>query len=322
MTEQEQRNVLPAILICMATYNGAEYLEQQLESLCRQTYQDFLLFVHDDASTDGTMEILKDWEKNGKLNMVLLDDGLCFHNSSRNFVHLLSEAEKRWGEFSYYMFCDQDDVWKDDKIAVTLKRMRQAEKKYNQPILVHTDMEVADANLHSIAPSYLQYRSINPHITALNRLLIQNVATGCTMMWNRKMNRILQWEKTEPAMHDWWISVTAELFGRIVFLNRATILYRQHGGNVVGATKVNSIAFVLRRLSDLRYVRLKFRQSARQAEGLLDKYGSDCREKERELLRQFSRLYKVNKIRRTYLVLKYKFYKQSPVQIIGELLFI
>ena len=77
---------LPPILICMATYNGEQYLEQQLESLCRQTCQDFLLFVHDDGSTDNTREILKNWEKSNKLNMVILDDDLCFHSSSKNFV--------------------------------------------------------------------------------------------------------------------------------------------------------------------------------------------------------------------------------------------
>ncbi len=322
MAEKEYGNVLPEILICMATYNGAEYLEQQLESLHRQTCQDFLLFVHDDSSTDRTIEILKDWEKSGKLNMILLDDELCFHDSSRNFVHLLSEAEKRWGDFSYYMFCDQDDVWKDDKVAVTLKRMRQAEKKYNQPILVHTDLEVVDESLRSISSSYLRYRSINPRITALNRLMIQNVATGCTMMWNRKLNRILQWENTKPAMHDWWITLVASLFGRIVFLDRSTILYRQHDDNVVGATKVNSISFVIHRLSNLQYVRMKFKQSVQQAGNLLRIYGKKCDKEEKMLLKQYSRLYEVNKIKRTYLVLKYKFLKQSPVQIIGELLFI
>ena len=119
---------MPHILICMATHNGAEYLEEQLESLRRQTCQDFLLFVHDDGSIDRTMDILKNWEKSGKLNMRVLEDGLYFHSSSQNFVHLLSQAEKQWGEFSYYMFSDQDDIWKEDKIAVTLRRMKQAEK--------------------------------------------------------------------------------------------------------------------------------------------------------------------------------------------------
>lgn len=313
---------MPHILICMATHNGAEYLEEQLESLRRQTCQDFLLFVHDDGSIDRTMDILKNWEKSGKLNMRVLEDGLYFHSSSQNFVHLLSQAEKQWGEFSYYMFSDQDDIWKEDKIAVTLRRMKQAEKKYGGAILVHTDLKVVDQSMHSIAPSYVQYRSIDPYLIMLNRLLIQNVATGCTMMWNNALNNILQWNDVTPAMHDWWISLTAELFGHIVFLNRPTILYRQHGGNVVGATKVNSLAFIFHRLVNLRYVRMKFRQSVQQAEDLLERYGTDCTPKQRILLEQFSRLYKVNKIKRTYLVIRYRFYKQSPIQIIGELLFI
>lgn len=322
MTNDNNNQPLPQILICMATYNGERYLEQQLESLCRQTCQDFLLFVHDDGSTDNTGDILKAWERSDKLNMVVLDDGLCFHASSKNFVHLLSQAEKRWGEFPYYMFCDQDDIWKDDKIAVTLKRMKKAEKKYKQPILVHTDLEVVDSDLHSIAPSYLKYRSINPCIKKLNRLLIQNNVTGCTMMWNQKLNQVLNWKNVKPAMHDWWITLIASLFGQIVFLDRTTILYRQHEDNVVGATKVKSISFVIHRLSNLQCVRMKFRQAVQQAGDLLKIYGPTCDKEEKMLLRQFSRLYDVNKFKRTYLVVKYKFFKQSLIQIIGELLFI
>lgn len=317
-----QENVRPAILICMATYNGGEYIEQQLSSLARQTCQDFLLLVHDDGSTDETFVVLKKWEQEQKISMYLLDDGIALHDSSRNFAHILSWAEQELGEFMYYMFCDQDDVWKEDKIERTLEKMKQAEQECGGSILVHTDLEVVDEKLHSLSPSYLAYRSINPYITDVNRILIQNNVTGCTMLWNRKLNRLLKWENTCPAMHDWWISLTAALFGHIVFLNETTILYRQHEKNVVGATKVNSLAFIWQRLSNLKYVKMKFRQSVRQAQDILAMHGGACSKKNRIYLEQFSRLYTVGKLKRLYLVIKYRFFKQSPIQIIGELLFL
>ena len=310
------------VLICMATYNGEKYLEQQLRSLAEQTYQNFLLLVHDDGSTDRTVDILRRWEREEEINMMLIEDGLSMRDSSKNFVHILCHAEKELGDFDYYMFCDQDDYWKKDKIEITLKKMRKEEKKQPGPLLVHTDLEVVDDSLNPIASSYLKYRSINPYITSLNRMLIQNNVTGCTMMWNRELNKILCWQDACPAMHDWWISLTATLLGRVAFLNRGTILYRQHGNNVVGATKVNSISFVIKRLSNLKYVKLKFRQSVKQAQDLLQLYGNKCSPETRLYLKQFSRLYDVNKIKRIYLILKYKFFKQSPIQIIGELLFI
>lgn len=306
----------------MATYNGEKYLEQQLESLAHQTYQNFLLLVHDDGSTDRTRDILKKWEKEQQISMCFLDDGLCLRDSSKNFVHLLSYAKKELGDFSYYMFCDQDDVWKENKVEITLKKIRQEEKKFPGPILVHTDLEVVDENLKTLEASFMKYRSINPNITALNRMLIQNNVTGCTMLWNKELNQLLRWEQIHPAMHDWWISITAILLGRVVFLNQSTILYRQHGKNVVGATRVNSLSFILHRLCNLKYVRMKFRQSVKQAQDLNKQYGSVCNQQDRKYLEEFSRLYQVNKMTRLYLILKYRFLKQSPIQIIGELLFI
>lgn len=306
----------------MATYNGEKYLEQQLESLAHQTYQDFLLLVHDDGSTDRTRDILKKWEKEQKISMFFLDDGQCLRDSSKNFVYLLSYAEKELGDFSYYMFCDQDDVWREDKVEITLEKIQQEEQKCPGPILVHTDLEVVDENLITLESSYMKYRSIDPTITALNRMLIQNNVTGCTMLWNHKLNQLIRWEQMHPAMHDWWISLTATLLGRVVFLNQSTIFYRQHGENVVGATKVNSLSFILRRLSNLKHVRMKFRQSVKQAQDLKKQYGSLCNQQDRKYLEVFSRLYQVNKMTRLYLILKYRFLKQSPIQIIGELLFI
>ncbi|MDO5146374.1 MAG: glycosyltransferase family 2 protein [Eubacteriales bacterium] len=306
----------------MAVYNGAHYLEEQLESLRRQTCQNFLLLIHDDGSTDGTEKILEKWEKGQKFPIRVIKDGYCLRDSSKNFAHILSWAEKNLGEFSYYMFCDQDDVWKEDKIAITFQAIKKAEKENDGPILIHTDLEVVGEQLESISSSYLRYRSINPYITQVNRMLIQNNVTGCTMLWNKKLNCLLQWDKMRPAMHDWWISLTAALLGRIIFVDKTTILYRQHGDNVVGATKVNSIGFIILRLSNLKYVKKKFRQSVRQAQDLLCLHGARCSRKNRVYLEQFSRLYQVNKIKRVCLILKYRFLKQSPIQVIGELLFI
>ena len=93
-------------------------------------------------------------------------------------------------------------------------------------------------------------------ITAINRLLVQNNVTGCTMMINRPLlEKALKLSNISAiAMHDWWFSLVASLFGEISFIDQATIKYRQHGDNVVGATKVNTPSFILQRLRGKNHI--------------------------------------------------------------------
>lgn len=198
---------------------------------------------------DRTFEIEQEFEKNypDKIKVMRRTEGKG--GSKENFWALCQEAVKM--DADYFMFCDQDDVWNPDKIEITLKRMQKVEKKNpKKPVLVHTDLEVVDQNLNSLGASFVRYRALDAKITAINRLLVQNNVTGCTMMINRPLlEKALKLSNISAiAMHDWWFSLVASLFGEISFIDQATIKYRQHGDNVVGATKVNTPSFILQRL--------------------------------------------------------------------------
>jgi hypothetical protein len=310
------------IAICMAACNGEAYLREQLDSILRQTYGNWILFVRDDASTDGSVALLRQYAAAYPDRICLIEDAaLPGGSAKRNFASILKWVGSRYS-FSYYMFADQDDLWQDTKIEKSLALLRNHETDSEQALLVHTDLTVVDAELSLLGESYFDYRSLDPKITDLRRLLIQNNATGCTMLWNRALNDLLDLGNPGVAMHDWWVTLTACAFGKILCLEDSTILYRQHKRNVVGATRVNSLAFVWKRLLDARYVRGTLNRAVTQAGAFLSHYRDRLSPEQIHILQLFSNLYSHGKLGRIAVVCRESFLKQGWIQVLGELLFI
>lgn len=310
------------VAICMATYNGESYLRRQIESIEAQTYTDWVLFIRDDHSKDGTMEIIRDCVgRLGDKLVVLEDERLQGGSSKKNFAAILGWVTEQY-DFSYFMFSDQDDYWLENKIALCMERMKAIEAETDTPVLIHTDLKVVDQELQVLGDSFFAYRALDPRVRDLNHLLVQNNVTGCTMFWNRALNRLLDIQDDAVAMHDWWIALTAACFGRIECIETPTILYRQHGHNVVGATRVNTISFILKRLTGSAHVKETLRMSEEQAAAFLRYYGDRLTAEQADIIRRFAELPQKGKLGRIAAVLKGQYLKQGTVQIIGELMFI
>jgi len=160
-----------------------------------------------------------------------------------NFSELL-----KYSDSDYIMFCDQDDVWLNDKIKITLKKMKQAESLYGRqtPIMVHTDLMVVSENLEPIADSFWKFAHLDPSgRKSISRLLIQNFVTGCTMMINRALKNLTPSIPGEALSHDWWMALVACSFGKIESIPIPTIMYRQHQKNEFGARNWNHFKFLL-----------------------------------------------------------------------------
>ena len=310
------------VAICMATYNGERYLGQQIDSILGQTYENWVLFIRDDGSADGTAKLIAQYVSAYPDKIVAVtDSSLSGGGSKQNFAALLSWIG-RYQDFRYFMFADQDDIWLDTKIEKCMMLMRRREKEYSGPLLVHTDLTVVDAQLKVLDRSFFDYRALNPDVWDLRHLLVQNNVTGCTMLWNRQLNDLLDLQNEAVAMHDWWAALTASAFGEILCLKEPTILYRQHGNNVVGAMRVKSVGFILKRLLGNNHVKKTLRMSVDQAGAFLSRYEHQLSREQQELLRTFSGLYRLNKAKRVMTVCRESFLKQGWIQIIGELLFI
>lgn len=225
--------------ILLATYNGEKYLGSLLESVKNQTYTNWRLVIRDDDSTDATLQIIQQYKAQIKLpnQVICVKDNKGNLGPIQNFAVLFHRSTA-----SYVMFCDQDDVWKPEKIELSLNKLRSLESLYGKdtPILVHTDLTVVNEKLDQISPSFWQLQKLDPTIGSnLNKLLFHNVITGCTMLINRAaIKRSLPIPK-QALMHDYWISLIVAKYGIIEYIPQSTIYYRQHKKNKIGIKNIN-----------------------------------------------------------------------------------
>ena len=224
------------LAILLSTYNGERYLAEQLDSLLRQTRQDFLIVARDDGSRDGSRALLEDYARSNPRHFRLLADDGANLGARGSFARLLEHALDI--DPAYLMFCDQDDIWHEDKIERQMALMEQSEAgKTAIPVLVHSDLEVVSAGNRSIAPSFVAYQGLDTARNGFIDLAMSNLVTGCAALFNAALARRALPIPSEAIMHDWWLALTASAFGRLVFSGEATVRYRQHGANTIGASR-------------------------------------------------------------------------------------
>lgn len=312
----------PVVDILLATYNGEKYIEELLESICEQTYKEWHLLIQDDCSKDRTREFLINFRNKciskgmDPKKIEILNNEHRYGSAKANFINMLSHCRS-----DYIMFCDQDDVWHTDKVEKTLKYIKKIEKKYSKgmPALVHTDLRVVDQHLNPLSESFFSYMNLWKNAD-INRLLIQNNITGCTVMINRSLCNYLKkvQDSSYILMHDHFAGLIAGVFGHIGFLDLPTIDYRQHDHNSVGAADARSLSYLLHRY---RMGKDEFRRSleasVNQIKYFLELYDEELEKlpDKKSCLEGFAHLFNMKKIKRCYFymrnhVMKYGFLRK------------
>lgn len=301
------------ITVLLATYNGSEHIRAQIDSLLSQTYTDFKIVIRDDGSSDQTPVIIAELAEKYPEKISVIT-GEPTRSACGNFSKLFEAVDD-----DYIMFCDQDDVWLPEKIEKTLAAMKAAEAKNpGSPVLVHSDLRVVDGALNTICESFFEFQQVPQHKVTLSRLLVQNYVTGCTMMINRPLKTLCGAVPPECAMHDWWIALVCALFGEIVCIKEPLMLYRQHGGNQVGAKAAKGIGFVKRKLQTLDRVRDNYTATYVQAKILLERYGEQLSNKDKDILEAYCSMTQKNKLQKIKLLRKYDFRKSTTIRVIGQ----
>lgn len=214
--------------IAMCTYQGARFVEAQLQSLQTQSCVT-RLFISDDASNDDTVSRIAAWVRPGVDQLVVQPDNVGYVRNFESSIRASVESGAR-----YIALSDQDDLWHVDRIERGIQLMHTLEQKHGQhtPLLVHSDLRLVDADGSKTHDSFLAFRRYR--ITTEKNLLVvlgENGVMGNTILMNRALAELALPFPQGLHVHDYWIALLAELFGHRALLSTPTVDYRLHTDN-------------------------------------------------------------------------------------------
>lgn len=301
------------ILILISTFNGEKYLKQQIDSLLKQTYKKITIIVRDDGSSDKTIEILSNY------NIIKIDSNKNI-GPKKSFSKLLNYALKH-SNAKYFMFCDQDDIWEENKVEITFQKMKESEIKHGAiPLLIHTDLKIVNEHMNVINTSFWKHQLIIPKLNSFNRLIMQNTITGCTSMINKALAEKCTCIPNSAIMHDWWIGLVASKFGEIYFIKDSTVRYRQHNNNTIGAKGLNinisrKIISIITLIFKKGNKNLDFMDvNIKQAHAFLNIFEKELSIKDNKTLSELINIKRKKTFQRKYFLLKNQFLKQGLIR--------
>lgn len=209
--------------IIMATYNGAKYIENQILSILQQTHKDWNLYIHDDGSSDNTVNIIRKYAKLDS-RIFFIDDNVSKLGAGKNFLHALRSSKEK-----YAIFCDQDDVWLENKIEELLREIEKSNSN-DEPVLIYSDGYSWDED------GFIHQESISTeHAKNLQDFIMFNGGyQGCSIMMNKSLIELTKRYSGYVHHHDDLVSLIAHTFGKVKFYPKQLMLYRQHGEAVTG----------------------------------------------------------------------------------------
>jgi glycosyltransferase involved in cell wall biosynthesis len=205
------------ISVCLPSYNGEKFIEEQIESILHSPLVSELL-VSDDGSSDATLKILKEISSK--------DCRLKILNGPQKGLHKNVEFLLKLAKGDYIFLSDQDDIWMKNKIPVMLEALKKND-------LVVSDCIVIDKDKKVLFPSYF---SLRPPKSGLFGNLIKNSYLGCCIAFKKSIATKAIPFPPKAASHDWWIGLIAETFGSVSYIHTPLIKYRRHINNLSSTT--------------------------------------------------------------------------------------
>lgn len=305
--------------VLLTTYNGSAHLPALLDSLLGQTDPGFDVLLQDDGSEDGTVSLLSDLCARDARFSFGSEQGRHL-GAAGNFLSLVRQADA-----DYVLLCDQDDLWEADKIAVLKQAMAEMEAGYgaDTPLLVHSDCSLISEEGDLIGESFFRHQGWDPNAVSLPPLLVQNNVTGCTLIMNAPLRRLIaaHARAKDLFMHDWFIALTAASFGRIRFVDQPLTRYRQHGDNAIGASSKKLLARGLSALGRRREAKRRILLTYTHTKVFSRLYKGELPPEAQKTVDAYLATQRLPKLRRVLAVRRLGCLMQSPVTRLGQFLF-
>ena len=233
--------------ILLATYNGSKYLHEQLDSILSQSYENINVIIRDDGSSDNTVMIIEEYEQKDS-RVRLLNDNLGNLGFVRNFEELMKNSTSE-----YLMFSDQDDIWYNNKVETSYKRIKAIEEKNGKscPILVHTNSKIMNYETRTKSLFISDCAKNSSFENSFFFFFVQ----GSTMLINESLKREALPFSKEVYLHDRYLHLIAEFIGIRAYIDMPTMDYRQHSNNEIGS-RVN----IIDKIKNKRYFNLEDRE--------------------------------------------------------------
>lgn len=295
--------------ILMATFNGEKYLHKQIDSLLTQTYAHIKIIIRDDGSTDGTLKIIEDYYQKNREKIHLVQDNLGNLGVSQNFNELA-----KYSTAQYLTFCDQDDIWLPEKIEKSIFLINKyIETSENKRILVYSDMKIIDKYDIITHGSFWKLAYLHPQFFTFNRLLMQNIPHGCTILMTKALKEIAFPIPKKAILHDHWLSLVVAVWGTAIPIAEPLVLIRNHGENVTQRKNNNwlRIKRFYKNFNSKSEYNKHLTIRIEQAKAFYNQYKNEIPEKEKYILEQFLRLEQTKGWERKWIYIKNKFYRTT-----------
>lgn len=216
----------PSVAILLCIYQGKNYLEEQLESIGKQTHKNWKLYVSEDGDCEESRRIIEKFSNKFEAGRIRIVKGPQ-EGFAKNFLSLTCDPTI---EAEFFAFSDQDDIWHINKLQTAIRLLNRTNNEIpalycSRTVIVdRVNKEIGLSPLFSKAPSFAN-------------ALVQNIGGGNTMLFNKKARGIaLQVGKDVPVVaHDWWMYLLVSgCEGNVIYDPNPSLRYRQHESNIVG----------------------------------------------------------------------------------------
>lgn len=215
--------MMKSVNVLLSAYNGEKYIREQIDSILGQTYESVTLYVRDDGSTDGTLDILREYEAEGKL---VLEAG-----KNVGFIKSFFWLVKNCKSADYYAYSDQDDVWNKDKLEKAVEMLdNENSSDENIPLLYFSNYDFVDKNLKFMSHACPESEIKKP---SFRNAIVDCMPLGFNSVFNDGARRIMASDiPMYSCGHDWWTYMVCQGMGKVIYDPSSTVKHRRTDDNV------------------------------------------------------------------------------------------